>query len=257
VIAVVDVLLKQSTLIVPTWSVPSSIVAFTTTREGGVSLSPYDNFNLAAHVGDDEKAVLENRTRLKENLTLPAEPYWLSQTHSTIVRYANQNYSLQEADASFTEQKNILCAVLTADCLPLLVAHKDALEVAAIHAGWKGLLNGVIEATFEKLRYPASEYLVWLGPAISPKVYEIGAEVREAFIAKNKEASEGFLYRDNKWYLDIYTLAKQRLKALGVQDISGSDHCTFSEKDLFFSYRRDNITGRMASCIYIKESMND
>jgi YfiH family protein len=238
-------------VIKPDWPAPKNIVAFTTTRQDGHSQLPYDAFNLAMHVGDDHDAVEKNRKILLTTFNLPYEPAWLTQTHSTMVVENNSNFSLCEGDASFTREKNKVCAVLTADCLPLLVCNRAGDEVAAIHAGWRGLANGVIEATLKKLQSKSSDLLVWLGPAIGPAVYEVGHDVHEIFLRHNKTAEKGFeKISEDKWLMNTYALACQRLTALGVNAIFGGDHCTYTERELFYSFRRDNVTGRMASLIY-------
>lgn len=230
------------------WPAPGFIKAGTTTRQGGVSHAPYESFNLATHVGDDPAAVMQNRAEL----SLPADPQWLEQVHSTeAVLLPSEEHNLK-ADASFTTSKNIVCAVMTADCLPLLITDQKGSCVAAIHAGWRGLCNGIVEATINKLPVAADQLLVWLGPAIGPDVYEVGQEVYDAFTSKSEEARQAFVpVSEGHWLFDIYHLARMRLNKLGVMQIFGGDHCTFTEKEYFFSYRRDGITGRMASLIWI------
>jgi YfiH family protein len=236
----------------PNWPAANKIRAYTTTRIGGVSVAPYDSFNLAAHVGDNLDQVEKNRAILREKLQLPAEPLWLTQTHGTHVVAADATQPYIEADASYTDRPNVVCAVQTADCLPLLICNRDATLVAAIHAGWKGLAAGVIESTLTTLNVPGNELLVWLGPAMGPQAFEIGKDVYQAFTDKHSEAELGFkAISAEKWLANIYLLAKQRLHAFGITAIYGGEFCTFTESEKFFSYRRNPITGRMASLIWI------
>ena len=242
-------LLNPNHWLIPDWPAPANICAGTSLRNGGVSLPPYDSLNLGDHVGDDPAAVAKNRQRLN----LPSEPVWLKQTHSTrIVDAAHCTPGQTEADSSYTTQANIICSVLTADCLPLLICNKDGTQVAAVHAGWRGLAAGIIEAAVKKFGANNNELLVWLGPAIGPDAYEVGEEVREIFIAHDPAAQSAFTTEQEKWRMDIYQLARQRLQALGVTTIYGGNRCTFREHDQFYSYRRDGITGRMASVIWME-----
>lgn len=231
------------------WPAPDCIKAGTTTRQGGVSHTPYESFNLATHVGDDPAAVLKNRAML----SLPAEPQWLEQVHSTEAVLLPSEEHIIKADASFTTRNNIVCAVMTADCLPLLITDQKGSCVAAIHAGWRGLCNGIVEATIKNLPVTAGQLMVWLGPAIGPDVYEVGQEVYDAFTQMDEEARQAFTATsDGHWLFDIYWLARFRLNKMGVTQIYGGKYCTFSEEESFFSYRRDGVTGRMASMIWIE-----
>ena len=236
------------------WAAPAGICAGTSYRYGGVSEGPYASLNLALHVGDSPKAVLENRRRL----SLPGEPLWLNQVHGHTVVDAGlistQNPTRNiDADAAYTTQAGIICAVLTADCLPILLCDRRGMRVAAVHAGWRGLAAGVIEQTVAALMVPGDELLAWLGPAIGPRAYEVGSEVRDAFVQHNNDAACAFKPgRSGHCWMDIYLLACQRLRRLGVNAISGGDHCTLQEVDRFYSYRRDGVTGRMASVIWIE-----
>ncbi len=237
--------------ITPNWPAPKNIRAYTTTRSGGVSQAPYDSFNLAAHGGDDLEAVQKNRALLKETLNLPNEPAWLSQNHTTIAVEITANYQKQEADASFAREANQVCVVMTADCLPLLVCNQAGTEIAAIHAGWRGLADGVIEATIKKLNSDPKDLLVWLGPAMGPAHYQVGSDTRDAFLKHDPKAESGFYQQDaTHWLLDMYHIARQRLHALGITAIYGGGHCTYTEQDKFFSYRRAAKTGRMATLIW-------
>ncbi len=236
----------------PNWLAPNNIKACTTLRTNGEN---HPNFNLATHVGDDLKKVLENRAQLKELLKLPSEPIWLKQIHSSVVVKALPKNRDTEADASFTDQANKVCVVLTADCLPILVCDRKGTHVAAIHAGWRGLAGGVIEATLKALNLPHQELIVWLGPAISQHHYEIGEEVYHTFINKNPELIAAFAPTTKKdhWLADLYTLARLCFKKQGVKNVFGGDYCTYKDLKSFYSYRRDGEkTGRMASLIWIQ-----
>jgi YfiH family protein len=237
----------------PDWPAPATIHAVTTTRIGGMSLPPYDTLNLADHVGDNQASVKENRRRLVRELGLPGEPRWLKQVHGTHVPAADEiNPDCCEADAAFTSQQNIVCAVLTADCLPILLCNQEGTQVAAIHAGWRGLLAGVIESTIKKMGGNGDELMAWLGPAIGPDAFEVGQEVRDAFIGRRHEAAQAFTPAENDhWMANIYTLASQRLAGEGVSEIYGGNLCTYSDPLRFYSYRRDGLTGRMATLIWI------
>jgi hypothetical protein len=240
--------------ITPNWPVPSHVKALQTTRAGGASMATYASLNLGAHVGDDPIAVAKNRQLLSPYL--PSEPVWVNQVHGVDVIDAATSSCLQNADASFTTKSNVVCVTMTADCLPVLLCDKKGSVVAAAHAGWRGLCDGVIETAVEKMQVPASEVLVWLGPAIGPNAFEVGDNVREQFIAKDNQAVIAFKPRGDKWLCDLYLIAKQRLNKIGVTDIYGAsvneDFCTYSDESRFFSFRRDNVTGRMASMIWLE-----
>jgi YfiH family protein len=245
----------MNTFLQPVWPAPKHIKAYTTLRQGGVSPPPYDQFNLADHVGDNRECVKANRTLLKNTLRLPQEPIWIKQTHSTLAIEALPQHTGKEADASFTHTANQICVVQTADCLPLLLCNRQGTHVAAIHAGWRGLLHGIIEETVKALHLPADEMLAWLGPAIGPTAFEVGNEVRDAFIKTDAYAVEAFIPHQDRWLANIYLLAKQRLHRLGIAPIYGGEYCTYSDKEHFFSYRRDGEkTGRMATLIWIDSS---
>lgn len=239
--------------IVPTWQVPAHIHAFTTVRSGGVSVAPFDSFNLGDHVQDDPQAVKRNRELLVEQGGLPHAPVFLTQTHSTKVLRLPYHGTDLEADAVYTNQPNQVCLVMTADCLPVLFCSKDCKQIAAAHAGWRGLCDGVLEATVAEFDCPASEISVWLGPAISQQAFQVGQEVIDQFCAFDPQAEQAFIADPNasgKFLGNLYQIARQRLNKLGISDISGGDHCTYSEVDKFFSYRRDRQTGRMATLIW-------
>lgn len=240
-------------LLVPDWPAPASVMAASTTRAGGCSQAPRDSLNLAHHVGDLPASVKQNRQRLREQLQLPAEPCWLDQVHGTIVVDAAVCQSGAQADASYAEQPGAVCAVMTADCLPVLFCNRQGNFVAAAHAGWRGLVDGVLEAVVQQYRGSAGDLLVWLGPAISVKAFEVGPEVRDRFCAIDAAAAAAFRPGNgDRWYADIYQLARQRLTRLGIEQVWGGDHCTWQEKDRFYSYRRESVTGRQASLIWLK-----
>lgn len=239
--------------IFPKWHVPSNIRAFTTTREGGVSKAPFESFNLGDHVGDEKSAVKTNRTLLVEKFHLPHSPLFLTQTHSTNViqlPYSGNNF---EADAVYTNQPHQVCTVMTADCLPVLFTTKQGNEVAAAHAGWRGLCDGILEETVKYFQARPQDIIVWLGPAIGPLAFQVGKDVIEQFMRVDPIAEAAFIAdpsQQGKYFGNLYQLATQRLNKLGITEISGGDHCTFNEKDRFFSYRREGKTGRMASVIW-------
>lgn len=244
---------KTEHWLVPDWPAPATIHAATTLRTGGVSEGGYASLNPAAHVGDDVLRVEQNRAIIKAMLNLPAEPVWLEQIHSNRAVKAVKTASLQQADASYTDEAGVVCAVMTADCLPLLVCSADGAKVAAIHAGWRGLLAGVISNTVKAMQTPShqADLLVWLGPAIGPDCFEVGAEVRDAFLEKSPEFNSAFRGQDNgKWLADIYRMARVELAALGITSVYGGTSCTVTEHERFYSYRRDTQTGRMATLIW-------
>lgn len=242
-------------LIYPQWPAPANVRAATTTRQGGVSQPPYDSLNMAGHVGDDPLAVAANRRRVSEALLLPDSPNWLSQVHgSGVANLDLDTEGMPEADASMTGQAGCVCAVLTADCLPVLFCDKAGTRVAAAHAGWRGLAAGVLEATAASLDVPGDEILAWLGPAIGPASFEVGNEVYEAFVDQDASAGNAFKKTEmpGHWLADLYRLARLRLEKIGVTEVFGGDYCTFKDSERFFSYRRDGNTGRMASLIWMQ-----
>lgn len=233
----------------PDWPAPSNIRALVTTRIGGVSQSPYDSFNLASHVGDTPEAVAANRAMLR--MHCPSEPKWLSQVHGIAVARADAIVSPVEADASVAFESGTVCAVLTADCLPVLFCNRPGSCVAAAHAGWRGLAAGVLEASVAAMQCKAGDILAWLGPAIGPQAFEVGDEVREVFVRDLPEAEAAFVPgQSGKWLADIYRLARLRLARAGVLDVYGGGLCTYTDQEFFYSYRRDGTTGRMASLIW-------
>ncbi len=237
--------------IVPDWPSPARVRALVTTRAGGVSVGSFASMNLAMHVGDDPAAVAGNRQRLCAHL--PAVPLWLTQVHGNRVVDAASATPGVEADATISRQPGVVCAVLTADCLPVLLCDEAGTVVAAAHAGWRGLAGGVVEAAVQAMSAPASRLLAWLGPAIGPRAFEVGAEVRAAFLSHSPEAAAAFVAKENgKWLADLYRLATLRLHALGVERVFGGGFCTFYEAGRFYSYRREQATGRMASLIWLE-----
>lgn len=240
----------MSDWLTPDWPAPARVKACVTTRAGGVSLAPFDSLNLGDHVGDDPTAVAENRRRLTDRFVIT--PAWLRQVHGIAVVEADPA-QVATADASWTATPGIACTAMTADCLPVLFCNRAGTRVAAAHAGWRGLANGVLEATLDSLAVPTDEILAWLGPAIGPQAFEVGPEVREAFIAQLPEAVKAFAASPNagKFLADIYQLARLRLAVRGVTAVYGGGLCTVTDPR-FFSYRRNPRTGRFASLIWIE-----
>ena len=237
--------------IVPDWPAPANVKALQTTRHGGISAVPYDTFNLGSHVGDNPQAVARNRQLLEP--LVPSEPVWLEQVHGTVVANADAASCRVQADACIARHRGAVCVVMTADCLPVLICDEAGTVVAAVHAGWKGLVAGVIEATVKAMDVEPHQLMAWLGPAIGQEAFEVGAEVRAAFIAHQARAAEAFVAQggEGKYLADIYLLARQRLEALGIGKVSGGNYCTYHQKDRFFSYRRDGVTGRMGTFIWL------
>ena len=237
-------------LIRPDWPAPANVHAFTTTRNGGVSLGAWRSLNLGEHCGDKPDHVQKNREILRS--LLPGEPNWLRQVHGNrVVEWGNSTEP--EADAIVSRQPGQVCAILTADCLPVLFCNRAGTEVAACHAGWRGLAVGVIEATVAAMESDASEIMAWLGPAIGPKAYEVGNEVYDAFISQETENACAFTQHNDRWLADLYQLASLALTKTDVTCVSGGQNCTFTEQQKFFSYRRDGVTGRSVSAIWLNE----
>lgn len=239
--------------ITPSWPAPANVKALQTTRIGGVSKAPYASLNLGAHVNDDAIAVAQNRQLLSPYL--PSEPVWVNQVHGVEVIDAAQSSCLQNADASFTTKSNVVCVTMTADCLPVLLCDKAGTVVAAVHAGWRGLCDGAIEAAINKMPARPSDILAWLGPAIGPSAFEVGDDVRQQFMQQDSVAVQAFKQHGDKWFCNMVLIAKQRLNKLGVTEVYGGgineDFCTYTDAARFFSFRRDNVTGRMASLIWL------
>lgn len=243
-------------LIKASWNVPPQVHALATTRSGGVSAGPYAAFNLGDHVDDDPAAVVSNRERLARQLALPSEPIWLQQVHGTEVVMAEQQSGHQpvQADAIVCRTAGLVCVVQTADCLPVLFSDRHGRCIAAAHAGWRGLSQSILEKTVAAMGISPDEVLAWLGPAIGPNAFEVGADVVEAFATFSGDHASAFIQSsETHWLADIYTLARQRLRAAGVSQIAGGEYCTVAEPEVFFSYRRDGVTGRMASLIWKTE----
>ncbi|KJK15418.1 peptidoglycan editing factor PgeF [Pseudomonas sp. NPDC087612] len=236
-------------LLFPDWPAPAGVRACVTTRSGGVSLPPYESFNLGDHVGDAPAAVAENRRRLTAEFGI--QPAWLKQVHGVVVADADPGV-IAEADASYSDTPGIACTVMTADCLPVLFCDRAGTRVAAAHAGWRGLANGVLEATLKRLALPPEEVLVWLGPAIGPQAFEVGLEVRDAFTTVHPETAQAFVpgAQPGKLMADIYQLARLRLAARGVNAVYGGGLCTVSDPR-FYSYRRTPQGGRFASLVWL------
>jgi YfiH family protein len=245
--------------IIPEWPAPPNVRAVVTTRVGGVSVAPFDSFNLAFHVNDNAVAVVENRRKLLTALNEIAPcgpPQWLQQVHGTEVVDAFSEPKIRaqnvpEADAVTTTHRGLPCVVMTADCLPVFFSDRNGNRVAVAHAGWRGLCNGILENTLARFTNPA-EVMCWLGPAIGASAFEVGADVRDAFMKVDKSAASAFVAKANgKYYADIYELARQRLVKAGIGMISGGEMCTVSDSERFYSYRREQTTGRMASIIWL------
>jgi YfiH family protein len=231
------------------WPAIPGVVAGCTVRGGGVSRGQYESLNLGTHVGDDAQKVEENRRRFMAAAELPQPPAWLRQVHGS--RVAIDPGPGTEADAILTRRTGAVCAVLTADCLPVVFAAQDGSEVAVAHAGWRGLCAGILEGTVAAFSAPPASILAWLGPAISQPAFEVGGEVRDAFLAHSGEARACFERNDaGKWQADLYALARQRLAAAGIGSVHGGGRCTFGESGQFFSYRRDGQCGRMATFVF-------
>lgn len=257
--------------IIPDWPAPKNVKALQTTRHGGVSVAPYDSFNLGDHVGDAPLAVERNRMLLEP--ILPSEPVWLKQVHGVAVADAEQAACWPQADACVSAHPGAVCVVMTADCLPVLLCNEKGSVVGAAHAGWRGLCDGVIEQTVQAMKVPPTTLMAWLGPAIGAQAFEVGDEVRAAFVSRQPEAAAAFIPsppaplprageggasapgegEGKKWLADIYQLARLRLHALGITRIYGGGLCTHTDRANFFSYRRDGATGRMGTFIWLAE----
>ncbi|HEV2320829.1 MAG TPA: peptidoglycan editing factor PgeF [Gammaproteobacteria bacterium] len=240
--------------ILPEWPAPSRVRAVSTTRFGGVSKAAYASLNFGDHVGDDPAAVAENRRRLVLTLGLEREPAWLKQVHGTQVARLSGAEVQGPADAAVTSKPGLACTVMTADCLPVLFCDRAGTRVAAAHAGWRGLCAGVLEATLAAMGQDSVEFMAWMGPAIGPESYEVGEEVRQAFVRLDAGAAAAFApgMMRGKWWCDLYALARRRLEAAGVTETYGGGLCTYADRERFFSFRRDGECGRMATLIYIE-----
>jgi YfiH family protein len=244
----------SSQWISPRWPAPERVRAVSTTRHGGTSRPPYDTLNLAEHVGDETVAVAANREQLRQVMQLPAMPAWLQQVHGVRVVNAAGLTAPVPADAAYALEPGVVCAVLTADCLPVLLCDRGGRAVAAAHAGWRGLAAGVIEQTIAAMPAPGGELMAWLGPAISAEAYVVGEEVRETFLSHDPAAEMAFRpAAGGGWHADLYLLARQRLESHGVTGVHGGGFCTRGDPGRFYSYRRDGVTGRMASLIWLQD----
>jgi polyphenol oxidase len=275
-------------IIAPSWPAPARVRSAFTLRTGGVSLSPYDSLNLGAHVDDVADAVQENRRRIRARLGLPAEPVWLQQVHGVEVtdldvatshgvetpvpagRRADAGATpvaapvcvgapvalaprSPRADAAVTRLPGRVCVIQVADCMPVLFAARDGSAVGAAHAGWRGLAGGVLEETVRKLAVPPAQLIAWLGPAIGQGHFEVGDDVRSAFVSSDSDAASAFEGNSRgRWQCDLYALARRRLSALGIQDVFGGGWCTYADAARFFSFRRDGQCGRMAAFIWME-----
>jgi polyphenol oxidase len=239
--------------------------AVMTTRRGGVSAFPWDTLNLGVHVGDSAASVLENRKRVRDEAALPSEPVWLEQVHETTVIALERTHAeaaktgeRPRADAAVTTRDGVVCAIQVADCMPVLFAARDGSVIGSAHAGWRGLAGGVLEATIAAMKTPPGNVIAWLGPAIGPKNFEVGDDVRDAFKRTSPVSDRGrtqaaFIAKSpGKWLCDLYELARLRLAAAGVAEVTGGGWCTVADKDRFFSFRRDGRTGRMAALIWLQ-----
>jgi YfiH family protein len=236
----------------PDWPAPPRVRTLVTTRNGGVSRGPYASLNLGTRVGDDPHAVTENRARL--SALLPSEPKWLQQVHGIEAVQADRAEAEPTADAAFTRAPGVVCAVQAADCLPVLLCDREGTGIAAAHAGWRGLSAGVLERTVAALSLPPKDLLAWLGPAIGPRAFEVGADVFDTFTAVDREAAAAFQpLRERKWLADLYALARRRLSLAGVTAVYGGRLCTAGDPTRFFSHRRDGVTGRQAALIWLAD----
>ncbi len=234
------------------WPAATRVHAGTTTRLGGLSRGVYAGFNLATHVDDDPQAVQQNRQLLQTLLQLPSAPVWLTQVHGKVVVAAHEVTALVAADASFTDQADVVCAVMTADCLPVFFTDVQGRYVAIAHAGWRGLVQGILTATLDALPVVRDQIMVWLGPGIGPTAFEVGEDVYTAFTQRAPIYAQAFVRKDpGHWWLNTYTAARLELQLAGVNAVYGGDLCTYSDAQRFYSYRRDHHTGRMASLIWL------
>mgnify|MGYP000035208202 FL=1 len=236
---------------------PNNIRLLSTPRllEGGNSKGNFENFNLALHVDDEQGAVLANRDLLLSHYKLPSKPVWINQTHSNLSVNADSISSIVDADASYSKKIGTVCGVLTADCLPIFMSNKEGTAVGVAHAGWRGLVDGIIESLIESLDCNGKDLIVHLGPAISQLSFEVGGEVKSQYLSKNTNFENCFTNLNNKYYLDLYDAARVVLKRYGVSSISGGDRCTYKESDQYFSYRRDGkCSGRMAHLIWMERA---
>lgn len=242
--------------LMPAWPAPAMVRAACTLRGGGVSRAPYESLNLGEHVGDEQEAVADNRASVRRSLQLPSEPLWLSQVHGSHVIVAERidgpSTDAPRGDAAITSQPGRVLAVMVADCLPVLLCRRDGAGVAVAHAGWRGLVAGVLEATVAAFGVPGEQLLAWLGPAIGQEHFEVGDEVRSAFCDRDAGAASAFLMNSRRrWQCDLHALARQRLQRAGVTSIDAAARCTYADAESFYSHRRDGVCGRFAALIWI------
>ncbi|MFA0493181.1 peptidoglycan editing factor PgeF [Vibrio sp. 10N.222.54.B11] len=244
-------------MIIPNWNAPKNVKAFASTRFDGFSTGAYQGLNLGTHVGDDASLVENNRAWLKQHANMPAAPVWLHQTHSTdVVTVLHPTADILDADGAFTTAKDVVCSAMTADCLSVILTDTKGTQVAAVHAGWRGLAGGILENAVAKFSNLGSEnkIIAWLGPAIGKQAFEVGDDVLEAFVSFDSQAKLAFEAKaePGKWLANMSQLATQRLNKVGVTSVTDSNLCTFADADAFYSYRRDGITGRQATFIWLE-----
>ncbi|WP_434566660.1 peptidoglycan editing factor PgeF [Vibrio chagasii] len=244
-------------MIIPNWNAPSNVKAFASTRVGGFSADAYQGLNLGMHVGDDASLVERNRIWLTQHANMPAEPVWLNQTHSTdVITVLESTTNVLDADGAFTTASGVVCSAMTADCLPVILTDTKGTQVAAVHAGWRGLAGGILENAVAKFSNLSSDnqIIAWLGPAIGKQAFEVGDDVLEAFVGFDPQAKLAFKAKTEpgKWLANMSQLATQRLTKVGVSQVTDSNLCTFSDSDAFYSYRRDGVTGRQATFIWLE-----
>lgn len=238
----------------PHWQVSAKVRGITTFRSGGVSAAPYQSLNLGLHVGDEPAAVLANRRLLEQQLSLPTTPRWLNQTHGTdIITVTEQEFTyLPEADASYTQTVGQVLAIMTADCLPLFIASADGTEIALVHCGWRSVANGIIERTLQHFQSSTSNLHAWLGPAIGPHHFTVGSDVNKAMELLSVNYECHFKPFNDRWLLNLFSLISSDLKRLGMKNVSSSNACTVEHEQHYFSYRRDGLTGRMVSLLWLE-----
>lgn len=240
--------------ITPNWNAPKQVKALASTRIGGCSKSPYEGLNLGMHVGDDPILVLRNRELLQQQTQMPTAPVWLNQTHSTVVlEVAQPTNDVLDADGVITSSPNVVCSAMTADCLPVLITNTQGTQVAAVHAGWRGLAGGIVE---NALTHFSNDVMLWLGPAIGPQAFEVGEDVLQAFLDYDSKAEAAFApgKQQGKWWANMATLTRLRMAKLGIDQVFDSGLCTYQDPQRFYSYRRDGVTGRQATFIWINEN---
>ena len=240
--------------ITPNWNAPKQVKAFASTRIGGCSKSPYEGLNLGMHVGDDPILVQSNRDLLQQQTEMPTAPVWLNQTHSTVVlEIAQPTNDVLDADGVITSSPNVVCSAMTADCLPVLITNTQGTQVAAVHAGWRGLAGGIVE---NALTHFSNDVMLWLGPAIGPQAFEVGEDVLQAFLDYDSKAATAFVpsKQQGKWWANMATLTRLRMAKFGIDQVFDSGLCTYQDPQRFYSYRRDGVTGRQATFIWINEN---